>query len=297
MQLSIIILSYNTKELTIRCIGSIIKYYQKQLGKEEFELIVVDNASTDGSAEAVSNFQFPSASWRTNFQLKLIKNKKNYGFSKGNNIGAKSAKGKYLLFLNSDTEVLDEGLAGMVDFFEKHKDVGVLGAKLQNSDGTAQPSAGTFYTLGTIFVMLFGGERFGLLRESPLGTKAVDWVSGGAMMIRRSFFEKLVGFDERFFMYMEDMELCFRAKKEGLLTYFYPHVSIVHKTLGSSNRTFAILNIYKGLLYFYKKHTNYMEYLVVKLLLVVKACMAIVIGVVTRNGYLTSTYRKALALL
>ena len=145
MQLSIIILSYNTKALTIRCIESVIKQYKRQLENNEFEVIVVDNASTDGSAEAIDNFQFPSASWRTNFQL--IKNKKNYGFSKGNNIGTKYTNGRYLFFLNSDTEVLDEGLVGMVLFLDKHKNVEILGAKLQNSDGTAQPSTGILYTL------------------------------------------------------------------------------------------------------------------------------------------------------
>lgn len=114
------------------------------------------------------------------------------------------------------------------------------------------------------------------------------------MMIRQELFGKLKGFDEHFFMYMEDMEICFRAKKLGFSTYFYPDVNVLHKELGSSNRTFAVVNIYKGLLFFYKKHKSLLEYQIVKRLLFFKAIAAILIGFISRNNYLTVTYRKAL---
>lgn len=114
------------------------------------------------------------------------------------------------------------------------------------------------------------------------------------MMMRQEIFRKLKGFDEHFFMYMEDMEICFRAKKLGFSTYFYPNVNVLHKELGSSNRTFAIVHIYEGLLYFYKKHRSVFEYRLVRGLLLIKALLMILLGYVVRNSYLTSAYRKAL---
>ena len=144
--------------------------------------------------------------------------------------------------------------------------------------------------------MLIGLERLGMLRSSPKKIQKVDWVSGGCMMIKKSLFEKLRGFDEHFFMYIEDMELCFRAKKLGLPTYFYPNIKLVHKALGSSNRSFAIINIYKGILYFYSKHKTYLEYLAAKTMLIVKAKILILVGTLTLNQALKDRYKKAISL-
>lgn len=281
---SIIILSYNTKELLRECLKSLYK----NIKGVDFEVLVVDNASTDGSAEMVRN----------NFKdVVLVENKKNLGFSKGNNSGAKEAKGEYLVFLNSDTEVQDKGLTGMVEFLKNHKTVGILGGRLRNMNGSLQKSAGTFYTLFNLFLMLLGGERIGMLRKSPFHVSQVDWVSGAFMMIRQEIFRKLKGFDEHFFMYVEDMEICFRAKKLGFHTYFYPNVNVLHKELGSSNRAFAIMHIYEGLLYFYKKHKSELEYQLARGLLSVKALFMILLGYIIRNTYLTTTYQKAFKIL
>lgn len=292
MILSIVILSYNTKRLTIRCIESISGQYKKQLENGEFEILVVDNASSDGSIESIKS----SESIKGIKRFQLIENRENYGFSKGNNIGAKHAKGRYIFFLNSDTTIENGGLAGMVGFLDTHKNVGVLGGRLVNVDGTNQVSAGSFYTIPKVIAMLLGGKRLGFLRFNPKQLQMVDWVVGASMMVRKDLFEKFGGFDEQFFMYVEDMELCFRAKKMGFLTYFYPEILICHRELGSSNRAFAIIHIYKGLLHFYKKHTDYIQYTLVKLLLAAKALIAIAVGILTRNAYLRSTYRKALSL-
>ena len=147
-KLSIIVLNYNTKDLTNTCIQSLRKQYSTQLESREFEIILVDNASTDGSIEAINNLP------RTIPNVQLIKNKDNYGFSRGNNIGAKKAKGKYLFFLNSDTEVQDSGLFGMIRYLDVHENIGVLGGKLYNADGSSQQSAGKTYTFPNVFFML-----------------------------------------------------------------------------------------------------------------------------------------------
>lgn len=284
MRLSIVVINYNTRDLTLKCIRSLINQYKKQIYDKEFEIIVVDNASKDGSVQ----------SFKTIKEIILIENKENFGFSKGNNIGAKKASGKYILFLNSDTEVKDKGILGMIDFLEQNPKVGILGGKLLNSDGSIQPSSEKFYSLANLIVVLLGGERAGLIRKNPNSLEKVDAVSGASLMIRRNLFEELKGFDENFFMYMEDMEICYRAEKKGFYTYFFPEIELIHKELGSSNRSFAINQIYKGLLYFYMKHKPYWQYLIVKTFLIAKALVALLIGGITNNSYLKRTYWGAL---
>jgi len=282
-KLSIVILSYNTKDLTLSCLKSVFSQYEKELENNEFEIIVVDNSSTDSSVQEIIKLKpgIPN--------LNLIQSKENLGFGKGCNLGVKSAKGKYLLFLNSDTRVLDKGFLKMINFLEKHPQVGILGGKLRNVDGSLQPSVGKFYNLSNLFLMLLGMDR----RKSPGETIKVDWVSGAALMMVKDVFEKIKGFDEHFFMYVEDMELCYNSKKSGFLTYFYPDVSITHQELGSSNRAFAIKNIFKGILYFYKKHRS-PEYGLAKFMLTVKAKTAILVGTLKGDNNLKEAYSQAL---
>lgn len=289
MELSIVILSYNTKDLTLACLKSVISQYKKELEEGELEIIVVDNNSQDSSADAIKK------EFSNNNYLRLVENKGNLGFAKGCNLGAKTAKGKYVLFLNSDTEILDKGFLGMVKFLDENPKVAILGGKLENSDGSTQPSAGKFYNLFNLLIMLLGMERIGFLRSSPDKIEKVDWVSGACMIIRRDVFKKLSGFDSKLFMYVEDMEICFRAQKLGYSTYFYPNVGLKHKSLASSNRTFAIINIYKGILHFYSRHKTYPEYLIAKLLLTIKAKILILVGSLTFNSELKNRYKKAIS--
>lgn len=288
VQLSIIILSYNTKDLTLSCIKSISQQYKKQLENGEIEIIIADNNSQDNSVLSIIS---AIAAIKN---IKLIENKENLGFSKGNNNAALQAKGKYLIFLNSDTEVLDNGLLGMVEFLNQNENVGILGGKLLNLDGTVQKSAGNFYNLFNVFLMLFGGEKLGLLRKAPINIENVDWVSGASLMIRKNVYEKVKGFDENIFMYMEDMELCYNTQKNGYKVYYFPVIKIMHKERGSSNKTYAIISIYKGLLYFYKKHKSYIQYLLVKKMLFLKSLIAIILGVIIGSSYLKETYRSAI---
>ena len=290
VKLSIIILNYKTKELTLACIDSIVKNYKEELDRGDLEIILVDNASEDDSINAFKkskHFKY----------LNLVLSRENLGFGKGNNLGGEKSKGEFLLFLNSDTEIKDDGFSKMVEFIKENKSVGILGGKLYFPDGRVQSSVGKFYTLFNLFLMLFGGERAGFLRESPAKITKVDWVSGACMMIKRDIFEKVGGFDKNIFMYMEDVDICYVARKIGYSTYFYPNILLLHNERGSSNKTFAILNIYKGVKYFYKKHMPGWRYDVALFLLKAKATVVKSIGTILGNSYYVQTYGQALEIL
>jgi len=137
-------------------------------------------------------------------------------------------------------------------------------------------------------------QRFGVVDKNPVIIKQVEWVKGGLLMIKKEVFEDLNGFDENIFMYTEDMELCYRANLRGFKTYFYPDVAVLHAEHGSTSRTFAIVNIYKNLLYFYKKHRSYAEYLILKIILTIKAVFLIIVGKLIGSSYLLKTYKEAL---
>ncbi|PIR79691.1 MAG: hypothetical protein COU25_03990 [Candidatus Levybacteria bacterium CG10_big_fil_rev_8_21_14_0_10_35_13] len=288
-KLSIITLNYNTKELTSNCIKAVGKIYKKELNENIFEIIVVDNNSKDDSVKQISNLKSQISN------LTIIESKTNLGFGKGNNLGAERANGEYLLFLNSDTVIEDEGFVKMTDFMENHKETGILGGKLKNLDQTLQGSAGGSYNLWNVIFLLLGFERLGFLRESPRKVKKAAWVSGACMMIRKDVFKKLGGFEKELFMYMEDIDICFRAEKMGYSVYFFPDISLIHQERGSSNRTFAILNIYKGLLFFFKKHKPNWQFIFVKTILILKASVLTTLGKLTGNDYLYKTYKEVLA--
>lgn len=291
MLISIITLNYKKENLTLSCMESLYVQFKEEFEKDLIELIIVDNASGGDSVKVLQN----QISKKKYTNIQLIESNENGGFGKGCNLGATKAKGKYLLFLNNDTVVKDSGILKMAKYLEENGNVAILGGQLRNVDGSLQPSAGAFYTLFKAIMLLLGMQKFGLLDSSPKEISKVDWVKGGLLMIRKNVFEKLKGFDENIFMYTEDMELCYRAKLKGFETYFYPNTYILHAEHGSTNRTFAIVNIYKNLLYFYKKHRNFLEYLILKTLLELKAYLLIITGVLTNNKYLRETYREALA--
>ena len=283
MDLSIIILSFNTKKLLQNCLDFV---FQQTKGIK-FEVLVVDNHSTDGSAEMVKK-KFP--------QVELIKNQKNLGFAQANNQALRRAKGDYFLLLNSDTKIKGNALKKLVALAEEKKNLGLAGPKLLNPDGTSQPSTGPFYTLPITFLSLFRGDRY--LRHAYSQEKAVDWLSGACFLIKRELIDKIGLLDEKFFMYVEEMEFCFRAKKAGYLTYFFPQAEVYHLERGSSpeGKQKAIWGIYQGLIYFYQKHFAPWQLLVLKLLLRTKAAGAWLVGWLTNNQELKETYAKAFKL-
>lgn len=290
LDLSIIIISYNTKETTLNCLRSVTESLKDSPIK--YEIIVVDNASTDDSHEEIQNFKLKTQS---KAQVQIIRNFQNVGFAKANNQAVKIANGTHILLLNSDTIVIDDAISKMYDFSVQNPHVHFLGPKLFNKNMTPQASSAPFYTLPVVFAALFlRGDHWGASRSSPDETVKTDWVSGACIMTKKEYYDKIHGFDEGIFMYMDEVDLLYRAKKAGYSTYFYPKAHFIHLGSASSNgKTYPILQVYKGFLYFYRKHHSLTSLILLKIMLQLKALIALIIGYVINNDYLKETYAEA----
>ena len=227
IELSIIILQYNTKDLLANCLNS-LKTVKNELS---FEVIVVDNGSTDGSIEAVKN----KFGW-----VKLVENGENLGFAAGNNRAKPYARGKYILFLNSDTLMEKGTLKATVEYLKANKDAGALTCKLVLANGEldkdARRSFPTPWVSFTHLVLhldkmfptspLFSKYWYGYI--SPEKTHEVDAIQGAYLLAEKGLLDKLGWFDEDYYLDGEDIDLCWRIKELGLKIIYYPKVSIIH---------------------------------------------------------------------
>lgn len=257
VELSIIIVNWNTKNFIEKCIESIYN----NPPSASFEIIIVDNASTDGSQGLIKD-RFSN--------VILIENNENLGFSKANNIGFRRSNGKYILFLNPDTLVHENTLQKSIEFMEDHKDAGIISCKHLNPDGSFQSSAFDFLPPISIFAYILGLNK--LFKISWLrnfsSVKTVDYVQGSYIMIRREVFQKIGGFDENFFMYGEDADLCKKVWDLGWKVYYLPDISITHYLGGSSRKNPDKLKYFiLSTLFFYKKHKNKAQFEKLKIIL------------------------------
>ena len=287
-ELSIIIVSYNTKKITQDCLESIWRSLQGT--KLNYEIILVDNASKDKSQELLEKL-----SQQPQNNLKVIFNKNNVGFGPANNQAVAQAQGKYLLFLNTDIVVLGQSINKLLEYYQKNETkINFLGGKLFNNDLTPQPSAAWFFSLPVTFAVLFlRGDYYNLTRFSPNTTKKVDWVSGACFLTTKKIYQSVGGFDDQLFMYMEEVDLLYRANKKGFSTYFYPLAQFIHLGAASSSRSNSVVQVFQGLLYFYKKNYSKLSLTVLRFLLKLKALTAILVGKLIKNHYLLETYEKA----
>lgn len=273
LDLSIIILSYNTKDITDICLNklqlSVVRCQTKL--KNNIEVIVLDNASSDGSVSLIKK-KYP--------RVKLIESKENTGYSKGNNIAFKKAKHPVILFLNSDVFVEDDTLIKALEYFGRQCDV--LGVKLTYEDNKLQPSAGNLPDpLNTIFWILGMGQLFNPFhpknKEFFSKNRQVDWVTGAFFMVKKEIFKKVNGFDESIFMYMDEVDLCKRINKLGFRICFTPSISVVHLLRASSkdNQEKAFTSELKGIkVYFRKYFAN--SYFLVRLFLILGLILRII---------------------
>lgn len=271
MDLSIIILSFNTKDITSRCLShlKLAKDFCEKRLKNNIEVIVVDNGSEDGSAVMIKQ-DFP---W-----VKLLALKENTGFSKGNNIGMGKSKTPFILLLNSDVYLSEESLYKALAYFRVNLNCDVLGAKLSYANGRLQPSAGNLPNPLNIIFWVFGLSGFHP-KGSSYFKKAhqVGWVMGAFFMLKRVVLQKVGGFDENLFMYLEEVEWCKRIKDQGFKVWYVPAVEAVHLHGASSNFDLSVgfLNEIKGVKYFSLKH--YKDYyLIVKIFLILGLLLRVI---------------------
>ncbi|MEK7551046.1 MAG: glycosyltransferase family 2 protein [Patescibacteria group bacterium] len=235
VDLSIIILTYNTKEITAEAVSSIEENYLEEVSSGKYEVIVADNRSTDGSLEYFKEYKN-----KTKIKtFHIIDNGGNLGFSKGNNTGVKYAKGKYVLFLNPDTIVYKDTLNYMIDFMNAHSEVGSASCKLINKDGQIDFNCHRgFPTPWNAFCYFLGLQRIfpkskifaGYTRgwEDMDTTHEVDAIEGAFMIMSRSIGEKVGWWDEDYFFYGEDLQFCYNIKNLGYKIYYVGEKSIMH---------------------------------------------------------------------
>ena len=270
LDLSIIIVSYNTKDLLLDCLESIVSTKEGL----KVQVIVVDNASGDGSVEAIQKFK------NRLDDFVIIENKENLGFSKANNLGVKKADGRYILFLNSDTKLHTKTLPGMVVFMDTHSDASVATCSLELLDGTLDDAAHRGFPTPWRAFCHFSGLSSILPNSNILNGYHLGWqnmdeiheveaVAGAFMLVRPEIGEKIGWWDEDYFWYGEDLDFCYEVKKHGGKIFYVPDYSALHykgasggikkssKEITSANQETkrkATQARFEAMKIFYKKH-------------------------------------------
>jgi len=235
MKLSIIIPTWNTAVITQKCVDSIIK----NIPTNTIEIIIVDNCSTDNTQEIFSHQK----------KIKYIRNISNLGFSKACNIGAQNATGDYYLFLNSDMELIDNQLINMLNFYRKNDNIGLIGPKLLNIDLTTQGSIFPPQTPLNAFKEFWLNQKsYSKYYSSEPNPTKVWAISGGAVLIGQKLFEQVGGWNEQYYMFFEDLDLCKKLRNIGKDIYYYPQCQIIHRHGASGAKLSDSLNQWRRLI-------------------------------------------------
>jgi len=268
MDLSIIIVSFNTKKITEKCLVELKRNFIKY--PLNYEVIVIDNSSVDGTSQLLKKLQ---TKWSN---LRILLNNKNIGYGKANNIGLNMAKGKYILYLNSDAIIKDIDFKDIINLFTTQKDIGALTVKVGLPNGQIDPASHRgFPTLWRSFTYfsklekifyntpflnkLFGGYHLAHLDLSTI--HEIDACTGAFLFARKNILDKIGGFDKDFFMYGEDLELAYQIKIKGYKVLYYPLWKVLHlkyssglkgKNLDTKIKTKYYF--YESMKIFYKKH-------------------------------------------
>ncbi len=255
MLLSIIIVTYNSARHLRSCLDSI----EEHLAGIEYEVCVVDNASNDSSAALVRE--------RCGPRIRLIQNGRNEGFAAAVNTGFRNTAGRYIMWLNPDTKIAGGSIEELLLYFEREHEVGIIGPQVLNLDGSIQFSCRSFPSYNTalfnrysLLTRFFPRNRFSRkylhTDWNHQSVREVDWVSGACLLHRRSLIESIGAVDERFFMYMEDIDFCLRASRAGWKVFYHPGLSVVHHIAGSSRQVpfSMIVELHKSIWRYYAKH-------------------------------------------
>jgi N-acetylglucosaminyl-diphospho-decaprenol L-rhamnosyltransferase len=262
--LSIILVNYNGQEFLEKCLNSIKQFVDSQV----CEVIIIDNYSVDNSISII----------KQNFSsFKLICSPVNLGFGKANNLAVKHSHGEHLLFLNTDTILTENTPKILLEYLQQHQDIGIISPRIVFQDGRYQLSCGR---LPNIAVEFLDKIRYGLdqkwhfifadlYSKQYSNIKEMGWLTGACLMMRRDVFDRLDGFDESFFMYFEDKDICKRVDEKGLKVIYYPQTSLIHLLGGSSQDVKKSVNTYyrDSQLYYYQKHLGTFQTAILKLYL------------------------------
>lgn len=289
-KLSILIVSYNVRELLYKCILSILKY-EKNV---DLEILVFENASEDGSLAMLKKLSNEYSN------VHVTESKSNEGFARGNNKLIPKTASDYILLLNPDTEIYqDNSIGRLVEYLEQHPKVGIIGPKIIYGNGKLQYSCGKMPTilnttlgvlsLSNLFPYIFGRNRYGNWAHDE--TREVVWVSGACLLIRGNEMRQLKGFDHELIMYAEDVDLCLRIREIGFQVMYYPHVVIKHFEGQSSKkaRKASLMAGFKSYIHFYKKYKGRHQALILRYALiaasVVKVCVLAIMSIFSKKYF------------
>jgi GT2 family glycosyltransferase len=230
VNLSVIIVSFNTRDLLRSCIKSV---YQT-VRNVDFEILVADNGSNDGSPEMIeAEFKY----------VKLVRNEENVGFAKANNQAMRVANGRYVLLLNSDTILRDEAIEKLVMFMDKHPEAAAVGPKILNYDGTLQNKGNLFPSPYLSLIRALGinllsdkvkEKLFPRFHWNADECRQVDWLSGCCMLVSKNILQDIGFMSEDFFLYCEEVEWCYRARRKKYQVWYIPHAEVIHLNRSSS---------------------------------------------------------------
>lgn len=292
MKVSIVVVTYNRLDLVEKCLAAIAGAITK-----DNEVIVVDNNSTDDVVSFVKK-KYP--------KFNIISNNKNLGFGGGNNLGMKVAKGDYLLLVNTDAFIDENTIPELVFFLEKNSKVGVVAPRLLNADRSIQPSGGFAPRLLQIFLIMTFIDNLPIVRKFVPSLhirdkqffgreQSVDWLMGACLLVRREVFEKTLGFDEKIFMYGEEVEWCYRIRKAGYEIRLDPKVSVIHLGHASSDsQNFGIIKEMESFISFYRKHEPRWQFFIMMGLVTLGCFLRMLRGVITLNKEMVVTYWRSL---
>ncbi len=268
MKLSVVIVSYNVRELLTACIDSVVKAAEGI----DSEVFVVDNKSVDDTIEVISR-DYP---W-----VHLINNKENLGFSKANNIAIRQAEGEYVLLLNPDTVVAEGTLRGAIEFMDQHPEAGGAGVRMHNADGTLAPESRRAVPTPMVAArkMLGFTKRYYMSYLSWDEPGQIEVISGAFMLLRRKAIDQVGMLDEDFFMYGEDIDLSYRLLKGGWQNWYLPLDIIHYKGQSTQKSDFRYVHVfYQAMLIFFRKHYSHLSFfftLPVKVAIYFRASLAL----------------------
>jgi GT2 family glycosyltransferase len=255
VDVSAVIVTYNSREVVGACIESL----RRNTAGVSYEVIVVDNASRDGTADEIGR-RFPD--------VRIIARRRNAGLPAGINEGVRASAGRHVMQLNPDCRLDGDALSILATYLDHHPDVGVVAPKLLDDDGTVQMSRRAFPGYSTAFfgrysllTRIFPGNRFSrryLMSDvDDATTRDVDWVSGAALMFPRAVFDRLGGWDEQLFLFSEDVDFCKRAHEAGFRVVYHPQ-AVVYHTIGISRRPSvrAVVERHRSMWHYYRKHVR-----------------------------------------